>query len=88
MKLRELKGFSIYSNRFVLFDKAGRRLNEWSIAELPNYLELEILETKDSGFQSYIYFVGFKTLHIKLDILNEDLCFGNLKFGEVETEGK
>lgn len=88
MKLKELKGFSIYSNRFVLFDKIGRTLNEWAIEKFPNYLDLEIIETKESGFQSYIYFVGFKTLHIKLDILNDGLLSPfQLNFGEVQIEG-
>jgi len=90
MKLKELKNFNIHSNRFVLFDKTGRELNWAAIEKLPNYLDLEVIETKDSGFQSYVYFVGFATLHIKLNILNDNLVcpFHPLKFGEVEIEGK
>ena len=98
MKLRDVKheemfcgekmvdNFNIHNNRFVLFDKSGRQLNGWAVEEIPNYLEIEVLETKKSGYQSYVYFVGFPTTHIKLDILNDDLCWGTLKFGEVEED--
>jgi len=78
--------FSIYNNRFILFDKLGRQLNEWRVADMPNYLNLKVIEVKNSGYQSGVYFVGFPTTHIKLDILDEKLLCGKLKFGEVEEE--
>ena len=80
--------FNIHSNRFVLFDKLGRRINEYSVEEMPNYLELEVLEVAKSGYNSLVYFVGFPTTHIKLNILNDEIvCYWqNLKFGEVEMD--
>ena len=92
MKLREVKHgaekFNLYSNRFILFDKLGRRINEWQVAEIPNYLDLDVIKTVGSGFNSLIYFVGFPTTHIMLDILDDELVCDTLKFGEVETEGR
>lgn len=76
--------FDIHSNRFLLFDKLGRELNEWSIKRLPNYLELEVLETKKSGYSGYG--VGFPVTHIKLDFLdNSFVAFGNFHFGDYDT---
>ena len=92
MKLKEVKHngdlFTIYSNRFVLFDKNGNRLNSWAIKELPNYEEIEVLETKESGYQSYVYFVGFSTTHIKLNLFDPKLLdpFRTIRFGEVEED--
>ena len=78
--------FNINSNRFLLFDKLGRELNEWSIEKIPNYLELEVLETKRSGYSGYG--VGFPTTHIKLDFLDDNyLCFGSFCFGDYDTRG-
>lgn len=78
--------FDIYSNRFLLFDKLGRELNGWKIEELPDYLELEVLETKRSGYSGYM--VGFPTTHIRLDFLdNQYLCSGNFHFGDYDTRG-
>lgn len=78
--------FNIHSNRFLLFDKLGRELNGWSIEKIPNYLELEVLETKRSGYSGYG--VGFPTTHIKLDFLEDHyLCFGSFRFGDYDTRG-
>jgi len=93
MKLKDVKHkndkFDIHSNRFVLFDKLGRRLNEWAVADLENYLDLEVLETTEGGYNNLVYFVGFPTTHIKLNICNDKLVmtFGDLKFGGVEEGG-
>ncbi len=74
--------FCIHSNRFELFDRDGRHLNSFDIARVENYLDLKVLETKESGYSSAVYFVGFKTLHIKLDFYDDD-CLGDSdrKFG-------
>ena len=77
--------FNIHSNRFVLFDKLGRKLNEYEIGDMPNYLELNVLEIAKSGYNSSTYFVGFPTTHIKIDFLNDDFCYGALRFGEVDN---
>ena len=75
--------FNIHNNRFLLFDKLGRELNGWSIAKLPNYLELNVLETTESGYSGYG--VGFPTTHIKLDFLDDDyLSFGSFHFGDYD----
>lgn len=88
--LKDIKGFNVFfpSNRFVLFDKNGNELNGWEIAKLPNVLDLSVLETKESSYQSFVNFVGFKTLHIKLDIEDKNLLCGwsNLKFGQSQIE--
>ena len=83
----EKSEFSIYSNRFILFDKRGRKLNEFRVSELPNYLDLNVIETKRSGYKSMTYFVGFATTHIMLDICDDNLLsYSKLRFGE-EEEG-
>ena len=88
--LKDIKGFNPYfpSNRFVLFDKNGNELNGWEIAKLPNVLDLSVLETKKSSYTSFAYFVGFETLHIKLDIEDKNLLCGwsNLKFGQKQID--
>ena len=99
MKLKEVKhvenflgeevidDFNIHNNRFVLFDKMGRKLNECKIECLPNYLDLEVIEIKKSGYSSLAYFVGYPTTHIKLDILDDKLLVrsGSL-FGVPEVD--
>lgn len=84
-KMRK-ESFNIHSNRFVLFDKLGRKLNERQIEDMPNYLELDVLEVAKSGYNSSTYFVGFPTTHIKLDFLDYSFCWGTLRFGEVEND--
>lgn len=77
--------FDIGSNRFVLFDKNEKEINEFQLADMENYLDLEVLETKESGYQDRTYFIGFKTLHIKLNIDGEKeeiLSLWSNKFGE------
>lgn len=77
--------FNIHSNRFILFDKNGKEINEYQLHDMDDYLDLEVLETKESGYQDMTYFVGFKTLHIKLNIdgAKEDILSPwNHKFGE------
>lgn len=97
MKLREVKhteklfgesAFDLHSNRFVLFDKDGNRINEWGLEKrYPNYLDLEVIKTAKSGYNSLAYFVGFPTTHIKLNIKDNDLLSSSkLKFGEEETD--
>ena len=87
-RLKDIKGFYPMSNRFVLFDKNGKRLNGFALMKQPDFLELPVLETKESGYQSLTYFVGFATLHIKLDYENEDMLdkWNNLTFGETEID--
>ena len=76
--------FDIYNNRFYLFDKKGRELNIWAIKELPNYLDLKVLEIKRSKYNGYS--VGFPTTHIKLDFLDDEcLSCTNFKFGDYDT---
>lgn len=93
MKLRDVehKGekFNIHCNRFVLFDRLGRRLNEWEVAKIENYLDINVLKIVEGGYNNIVYFVGFSTTHIKLDICNDKLLdnFRNLGFGGVETGG-
>lgn len=89
LKLRDVEfegnKFDIGSNRFVLFDKNEKEINEFQLADMENYLDLEVLETKESGYQDRTYFVGFKTLHIKLNIDGEKediLSLWSNKFGE------
>lgn len=73
LKLKDIPHFNIHSNRFVLFDKNGRRLNEWQIEKhIKNYLELKVIEAKEGGYQDHTYFVGFKTMHLKLDFISDD----------------
>ena len=88
--LKDIKGFNLYfpNNRFVLFDKNGNEINVFALSKLPNALDLNVLETKESSFTSHSTFVSFPTLHIKLDIENKDLLCGwsNLKFGQKQCE--
>lgn len=79
--------FNIHSNRFVVFDRDGYRINECYLEKIPNYLDLEVLETKESGYSSLVYFVGFPTTHIKLDLKagKYDILPG-LKFGEIHRD--
>lgn len=81
--------FNIHNNRFVLFDKYGNRINEFMLAKVLNYQEIEVLEVKRSSYTSYVYFVGFPTTHIKLDFFNKDLLYPitSQKFGEAEEVG-
>lgn len=92
MKLREAEyrgdKFDIHNNRFVLFDNKERVLNCWAVKNLPDYLDLEVLEVKEGGYQSYTYFVGFATTHIKLNICNDKLLdrFTRVNFGGIEED--
>lgn len=96
MKLREVKHtekfcgkmqtskFDFHNNRFCLFDKYGNELNSFSMEKVPNVLDLEVLETKTSGYWGYG--VGFPVTHIRLNYTNEDIvCSWGIKFGEEDT---
>ena len=88
--LKDIKGFDPHfpSNRFVLFDKNGNEINVFELNKLPNFLDINVLETKESSYTSLTYFVGFPTLHIKLDIDDKNLLCGwsNLKFGQEQVD--
>ena len=81
--LKDIKGFNVFfpSNRFVLFDKNGNKINAFELSKMSNVLDLNVLETNKT-------FVSFPTLHIKLDIEDKNLLCGwsNLKFGQSQIE--
>jgi hypothetical protein len=60
----DLQKFSINSNRFLLFDIDGYRLNHYYMKEVNHLENLRVLETRISSFSGYS--VGFNTLHIRL----------------------
>lgn len=96
MKLKDVKEltsgqpFNIHNNRFVLFDKNGNQLNCWAVEDtIPDYPELEVIETTESGYNNSQYFIGYPTTHIKLNIKANDETlhpFSSIKYGEVEEE--
>ena len=65
------KPFNFRNNRFELFDKDGFELNSWSMENVPNVLELEVLEIKISGYSGYG--VGFPVTHIRLNYINNNI---------------
>ena len=90
MKLKDIifedRKFDINYNRFCLFDKNGEELNDYSLREYPNYLDLEVLETCESEYAAWG--IGFKTIHIKLNIEDENLLrdgYKSIKFGDRDT---
>lgn len=81
---KTIEKFNIISNRFLLFNKFDRELDKYSIARLPNYLELEVLEIKTSGYSGWG--VSFPTTHIKLDFpYNRYLFDDDFYFGDYDT---
>lgn len=81
---KTVEDFNFYSNRFYLFDKYGRELNSFSMRNVKDVLEINVIEIKKSGYCGYG--VGFPTTHIKLDFLDDNkLSFGNFRFGDCDT---
>lgn len=72
--------FSFYNNRFLLFDKNGNELNPYAMSNIPDVLEINVLETRKSGYSGWG--VGFPTTHIKLDFVGDEhtLAFGNFRY--------
>lgn len=97
MKLRDVihkeepfddERYSAWSNRFELFDKLGRNLNQFKIEKIPNYLDIDVLEVKEGGYIGYG--VGFPVTHIKLNFLNNEYlgCCSSIKYGGTYVDSR
>ena len=70
--------FSFSNNRFLLFDKNGNELNEWTMKNIEDVLEFNVLETRKSCYEGWG--VGFPTTHIKLDFVGNSHTLTNSNF--------
>ncbi len=95
MKLREVTHhedffgsckFSIGFNRFRLFDRDGEEVSPTLLAQIPNYLDIEVLETVKAGYVNFDVAIGFPVTHIKLDFSDKRLNVGvcSISYGEDE----
>lgn len=89
-KLREVKHregyytdtYSIHNNRFELFSRDEKNLNEYELEQREDFLDLPVLEVKKVRYSGYG--VSFPVTHIKLDIGSDEVRFADNypKYGE------